>query len=193
MVDLAELQALAYVAQIVGVIGTLTAAFIAVRSYINANKRAEDARSRELDTRQAQLFNSIYQQYTSDSMKRSIWTLQNVEFKDLSDFKDTFKDREKIEALDMLMDYFDGIGVFVREGFVDIRLVAQLMGSTIIMFWERLRKGISPARSEFNFPRMGSETEYLYDRLKEFEKAHPEMMITSPSRETFRTDAVSSQ
>ncbi len=63
MVELAQLQAAAYIAQITGVIGTLTAAFIAVRSYIAANKRAEEAkkkeqetRDRELETRQAQLF-----------------------------------------------------------------------------------------------------------------------------------------
>ncbi len=65
MVDLVTLQATAYVAQIVGVIGTLTAAFIAVRSYIGSNKRAEESRARELETRQAQLFMGIFQTTTS--------------------------------------------------------------------------------------------------------------------------------
>lgn len=72
MVDLVTLQAAAYIAQIVGVVGTLTAAFIPVRSYTNANKRndeakkkEQDTRDRELQTREAQLFSSIYQQYSS--------------------------------------------------------------------------------------------------------------------------------
>lgn len=52
---------MALVVQTFGVVGTLTATTIAVRSYLISNKRAEEARKRELETRQAQLFMGLYQ------------------------------------------------------------------------------------------------------------------------------------
>jgi beta-lactamase regulating signal transducer with metallopeptidase domain len=84
MVELVQLQAVAYVAQILGVIGTLTAAFIAVRSYINANKRAEEARARELETRQLQLFMNIYKTHISKTFQHDVEQIHHVwEWKDL--------------------------------------------------------------------------------------------------------------
>jgi hypothetical protein len=66
------LHAMAYVTQMVGVAGTLIAAFIGVRTYINTNKRTEEAKHKEqetrdhdLQTKQAQMFMNIYNQVTT--------------------------------------------------------------------------------------------------------------------------------
>jgi hypothetical protein len=42
---------MAFIVQTFGVVGTLTAATIAVRSYLNSNKRAQETRERDLETR----------------------------------------------------------------------------------------------------------------------------------------------
>ena len=70
MVDLAEIQAAYYIVAATGVIGALMTAVVGVKSYINSNKRAEEARRRELETRQAQLFMGVYQTWaTRDSLR----------------------------------------------------------------------------------------------------------------------------
>jgi len=48
MVELAEIG---LILQTIGVLSAATAAVIGVRSYINSNKRTEEARGRELETR----------------------------------------------------------------------------------------------------------------------------------------------
>ena len=199
MVDLVTLQSAAYIAQIVGVIGTLTAAFVAVRSYVNANRRAEEAkkkeqetRDRELETREAQLFNSIYQYYISETMQNALLTLEQVELNNVDDWKALYREREKIKTVSICIDYWDGVGVYVRENLIDVRFVALLMGGTVISFWERFGGGIKDVRREYNFPRVALEVEYLYGRLKVFMGEHPELQFTSPSKE-WNTRLVSSQ
>ena len=117
MVDLVTLQATAYIAQIVGVVGTLTAAFIGVRSYISSNKRAEEAkrkeqetRDRELQTREAQLFSSIYQQYTTKEMAKAYWTMSDLKFATVDDWNVLKKDEEKRADWGLVIDYLDGVG-----------------------------------------------------------------------------------
>jgi hypothetical protein len=183
---------MALIVQTCGVVGTLLAATIAVRSYVNSNKHAEEARKkeqetrdRELETREAQLFSSIYQQYATETMEKTMWITTKIELKNVDDWKNLIKDIEKASAWSLALDYFDGVGVFVGEGLIDIRLVAKLMGGTVVSYWERFEEGIKEVRREYNFPRIGYDTEFLYHRLKNYEKEHPEMLFVSPSKDTF--------
>ncbi|MGD0803672.1 MAG: hypothetical protein ABSA11_06325 [Candidatus Bathyarchaeia archaeon] len=88
---------------------------------------------------------------------------------------------------------FDCHRARVGEGLIDIRFVAKLMGGSTVNVWEHIEKGIKAIRKEYNFPRIGYDTEYLYNRLKEYEKDHPEMLFASPSQDTFKTETPSTQ
>ena len=68
---------MALVVQTFGIVGTLTAATIAVRSYLISNKRAEEARKRELETRQVQLFMRLYQSLRTRSFQRCIRNMES--------------------------------------------------------------------------------------------------------------------
>ena len=90
MSELATLQSAAYIAQIVGVVGTLTAAFIGVRSYISSNKRAEEARARELETRQAQVFLQFYSRTGNEKFVRAIQKLMSWNLSDYDKVIETY-------------------------------------------------------------------------------------------------------
>jgi hypothetical protein len=194
-----DLQTISVLVQIVGVSATAIAAVIGVSSYINSNKRTEEAkkkeqetRDRELETREAQLFNSIYQYYISETMQNALLTLEQVELKNAGDWKALYNEREKLRSVSICIDYWDGVGVFVRENLIDIRLVALLMGGTVVFFWERFGDGLRDVRREYNFPRVALEVEYLHDRLKTFMGEHPELQFTSPSKD-WNTKVLASQ
>jgi len=55
-----DVQTMGLIVQTIGVVGTLSAAIVGVRSYVNSNKRAQESRDRELETRQVQLFMQIF-------------------------------------------------------------------------------------------------------------------------------------
>ncbi|MGD0805667.1 MAG: hypothetical protein ABSA11_16520 [Candidatus Bathyarchaeia archaeon] len=162
MVDLAALQATAYVAQVVGVIGTLTAAFIAVRSYVNANRRAEEAkrkeqetRDRELETRGAQLFMEIYRDSYSFELMNAQNTVFKMNLKDIDDYDELMNDLEKNDAFLTVAMWLEGMGVLVREGLINIRLVSELSSGYIQWWWTTFGDYVRNVREARGFPRFG--------------------------------------
>ena len=183
MVDLVTLQATAYVAQIVGVVGTLTAAFIAVRSYVNANKRAEEAkkkeqetRNQELQTRQAQLLMTIYGQFSSREWISSWYKYLLRNWGNYKEFVDIWKNDEDFrDSFGVLATFFEGMGVLVREGFLDIRSVALMMTPQIRGFWEKIALFAEEDRVATGNRRNMENSEYLYMALLKFMEAHPDV------------------
>jgi hypothetical protein len=180
MVDLVTLQSAAYIAQIVGVVGTLTAAFIAVRGYLNANKRAEEAkkkeqetRNRELETRQAQLFMGVYNQFASKEFVDAWFIYLTRKWGGLKGFMTLWEeDVEFRQSFGIIASWMEGLGTLVREGFLPIRLVAILCSGTVRTFWERMSPFIEETRVEYK--RNLSESEYLYHELIKYMAEHSE-------------------
>ena len=74
-----------------------------------------------------------------------------------------------------LATFYEGLGVLVKEGYIDIRLVALLMTGRIRVFWEKFEPIIDELREFHNYPRWMSETEYLYNELMKYLDEHPEL------------------
>lgn len=126
-------------------------------------------------------------------MEKAFWTISEIKFETVDDWNNLKKDEEKRADWGLVMDYLDGVGVFVGEGLIDIRLVAKLMGGSSVNVWEHVERGVKAMRREYNFPRIAYDTEYLYNRLKEYEGEHPEMLFVSPSPDTFVSKGSSPQ
>lgn len=74
-----------------------------------------------------------------------------------------------------MIRFFEGIGVLVRQKLVDLRFVTLLMAGTTRRYWEKLRPVVLKLRKEIDYPRCGSETEYLDGVLMEYMEKHPEL------------------
>ena len=79
------------------------------------------------------------------------------------------------EAFTILGMYWEGIGVLVKEKFLDIRLVALMLCGNTRFFWEKLKPFVDEARVDLGYERWMSETEYLYDELLKYLGEHPEL------------------
>lgn len=175
-----DIPTIALIVQTCGVVGTLLAATIAVRSYVNSNKRAEKARKRELETRQAQLFMALYQSWYGKDWNEAEQIERLTKFRNADDFIELMKDDKKAQAWNINVTFYEGIGVLVREGLIDIGIVAKLMSGGITSYWDRNREGFIDFRERFNWPRAAIEVEYLYGRVVEYGKEHPELKIKIP-------------
>ena len=108
------------------------AAVIGVRSYINSNKRAEDAkkkeqetRDRELETRGAQLFMGFYDKLTSKDSNDTLYLIQSWKVDSAEDFMNMWNDQKRRGIWSIYWMLYESIGVLVHEGLVDIRIVAR--------------------------------------------------------------------
>lgn len=82
--------------------------------------------------------------------------------------------RENAEARRTLTFFFEGLGVFVKEGYIGIRPIALLMTRLTRVWWEKSEPYVKIHRERGNYPRYLSEAEYLYDELMKYLEEHPE-------------------
>jgi len=68
---------------------------------------------------------------------------------------------------------FEGLGVLLQQGLIDIELVNSLFGPTLVSLWEPIHPMIVGMRQSMKEPFFFSHFEYLYDRLEEYRKGHP--------------------
>jgi hypothetical protein len=177
MFDLAEIQAAYYIVAATGVIGALLTAIIGVKSYINSNKRAEEARKRELETRQAQLLMAVYDKISEPRVTEMWLNVVNSKFDNYPEFKKKFvEDPEGYKAIGEMAMIFEGFGVLVREKLVDIRLVALLFGGVTRMYFDKLKPVLGDLRKDLDYPRFMDQTEYLYNQLLEYMARNPELL-----------------
>jgi hypothetical protein len=164
MVDLAVLQSVSYIA---GALGVCVAAV-----YYVLNMRTT------LQTRQAQLFMQIYSKWAEEewATKYNLTTGEKL-WDSYDDFKDDLLNNpEQLKKFQSLMRFYEGLGVLVKENLIHIRLVALSMAGDTTRYWEQTGPMILKMRAEFNYPRLQSETEFLYGRLKEYLRSHPELV-----------------
>jgi hypothetical protein len=149
--------------------------------YANVLANSNKTQQQQLETRQAQLFMNIYNQsYTNPQFQNARFVFAQKTWNNFDEFKKMYHlgdeaDQEFTSAYDYLGSLYEGIGVLVREGFLDIRLVALLMTGNIQQFWQRTSPIIEQMRIEYNWSRLLIETEYLYNKLMKYYKEHPEL------------------
>jgi hypothetical protein len=97
------------------------------------------------------------------------------EFDDFESFGELWSLRENREVFSKMSGYLEGLGVYVKEGLIPIRLVALTMTGVVTTFWKKFGPIIVEYRVQENRPRNLSETEYLYDELVKYIEKHPEL------------------
>ena len=141
------------------------------------------AQEQALETRQAQLFMNIYNQsFANQEWLKAYSKVMSTHWDDYDDYMKIADwmnpdnaDKEYLEAQRYVSSFYEGLGVFVKEGLVDIRMVALTMTYMTTRYWEKLAPIVYEGRKRWNYPRWLSEFEYLYDVLMKYIEEHPEL------------------
>jgi hypothetical protein len=142
--------------------------------YLIIMRNSQRAQQQQLETRQAQLFMQVYNQYTMEKYKQ--WLEINTwEWEDYEDFQAKYSALESAQNLSSIRSWLEGLGVLVKSGLVPIEIVALFMTGTIRRYWEKFGPLTLEFRTRLNFPRFGGEGEYLYKTLMEYVEEHPEL------------------
>ncbi len=149
---------------------------------LQSQELTRKAQEQALETRQAQLFMNIYNQSFANQewldaytkVMRTHWESYE-EYMQKQDWNSDESDSEFIRAANLVYCFYEGLGVFVKEGLVDIRMIALTMTWMTRTLWEKIAPIIYESRKRMNYPRMLSEFEYLYDELMKYIEEHPEL------------------
>jgi hypothetical protein len=147
--------------------------------YASVLRNANKTQQMQLETRQAQLFQQIYSNWMSSEIGDAWKLIQSFEFKDYGHFHtfwNTSSQEESPErrAMRTMVGYYEGIGVYVKEGLINIRLVALLMTGMTRIFYEKFLPYTDRYREETGHDWFVIETEYLYNELVRYIEENPD-------------------
>lgn len=135
----------------------------------------------QLETRQAQLFSTIYT-LVSDMATSKKWVDFNFtwEYEDYDDFMKKYGPITNPEAFSYFMLkslQMEGIGVMVKRGLINIGFIADWVSGTIVDDWEKLEPIVREYRLRMSFPHFQEYHEYLYNEVKKYKDKNPELKI----------------
>jgi hypothetical protein len=140
-------------------------------------RHMRQTRETELETRQAQLFMQLYTRF-SDQKKglKVIDAMQNTKYDNADEFLELQETDENFrKVIEVRATFFEGIGILVKEGLLDIRYVALMWAGPTKMFLEKIEPVIEDLREHYGLPRLWSEAEYLCKEVIKYTDKHPEL------------------
>ena len=142
----------------------------------------------QLETRQAQLFMGLYQTFRSPEFVRNwdhvMWRFDYKNWEDAAEKLHPVNNPEERTIWFSVALFFEGIGVLVKRGLIDISLVDDLLGTMVKQTWEKIGPVEVESRVRFNSPRGFEDFEYLYDEVVRFSEgrgSYQEMRDGFPS------------
>ena len=126
-----ELSAIRDLVAIFGVIAGFSYYVLTVRA-TRKNQR------QQLETRQAQLFMTLYETYRSTEFRKQWTAIINQEYTDFNDFWEKYGLENNPEAWanwQSVASFFHGIGILVKKGIVEPSLLDELISPNVFFAW----------------------------------------------------------
>ncbi|TRO48961.1 hypothetical protein E2P65_01945 [Candidatus Bathyarchaeota archaeon] len=144
---------------------------------LESQELARKSQEHALETRHTQMFMQIYNEsHNNPSFIDAYTRLAGYDIRTYEEFLAIMEDEDNNKASARVGMFYEGVGVLVREGYLNIRLFALLMTGMTRSWWERIYKSwIEEGREKRNFRRWMSESEYLYKELMKYIEENPEL------------------
>jgi len=160
VVDLVEIQTAYYMMAATGVL-------VAATHYIFNMRQSTK-------NRKAQLFMGIYDKWIAPEAIDGHIRIRRLKIDSFTEFYELYENSESVEGRHIIWTavYFEGLGVLVKEGLIDVRLVALFLHGEVKLFWEKYGPFLKEQRVVENYPRAWIEAEYLYNRIIDYGRRH---------------------
>jgi hypothetical protein len=125
--------------------------------------------------RKTELIMRLYSHlYGSEDLQKARKKVNSITYEDYDDFVKKYgapNSEEPIPtAIATVLYVFEEAGVLLSKKLVDVDLIDQLMGESILRTWTNLMPLIEEARKRLNRPRVWTNFEYLYNEVKKREQ-----------------------
>ena len=149
-----------------------------LRINMRTQQLALKAQEQNLETRQAQLFQSVYSKFSAREVLQDFNAITLWSWRDYDDFMEKYGPNhpEHYVGFWELANFYEGIGVYLKRGLLDAGMIDDFLSGPIRIFWEKLRPIILEHRKRENWPTYGEWIEYLYNEIQPIAlRQHPEI------------------
>jgi hypothetical protein len=131
-----------------------------------------------LETRQAQMFMNFYENYRSQEFRKNYyhylfvqeWTTRD----ELLEQYGPDKNMEVYSGNGSIYGFFEGVGFLLKNGFIDIRHVNELLGASFVLFWRKAETYVIESRTVLGL-KVYPNAEYLSEELEKYYEKYPEL------------------
>ena len=176
--------------QTIGVLVTATSVSIAAIYYaftlrinlknqelsLKTQELALKAQQHNLETRQAQLFMQIYDHFLNATFLNNYQLTMQQKWGNYEDYMKKYgpeKNPEEFNRFQTLTTFFQGVGILVDRGLVDLGLIHDFASATTIASWERFKPIVYGLRAEKGDPYILWAMEKLYADVKNYRTLNP--------------------
>jgi hypothetical protein len=125
--------------------------------------------------RRTQLYLQLLNKFSQSDMIEAQMKFLDFKWSTAEDFTEEWRNLEGRKTVATLANWYEGLGVLVKENLLDIGVVALLLTGLVIPFWNKFIPIIDETRELYGSPRFLSENEYLYNELMKYISEHPEI------------------
>jgi len=167
-----ELGVIRDLVTIFGVVAGFSYYVLTVRNNQKNQELMLKAQQQTLETRQAQLYNNIWNQSLNNpGFQRKYMKLLSLNWDNIEEYKETFPwndpDSENTMALWGVALFFQGLAPLIRKELLDIKYIENTtIDGLCKWFWLKLEPNLDEIREYYDDPGWMSDTEYLYNELK---------------------------
>jgi hypothetical protein len=136
--------------------------------YVMTVRNSQRMQKMQLETRQAQLFMQIFNRFQEVEFRNNINEIITREWEDYDDHvkkygRYTNPTAQAVSASTAL--FFEGLGVLLKRGLLDIDIVGELMSTPVRIYWEKVSPVIMGMRDRMKREAVMESAEYLYEEM----------------------------
>jgi hypothetical protein len=161
---LSEIQTISVVIAAASVVAFVANSIITSRKTEKTQDLALKAQQQNLETRQAQLWTQVFNRYDEAFWRNYLLAMS----KNYKSYEEWDKDRSDINLYSgrlAVAAYMMGLGTLVKRGFLSVEIVYDMIGSPVIMYWQKFSEYVKEYRVRARYPTYGEDLEYLYIEL----------------------------
>ena len=144
--------------------------------YIMTLRIQQKNQAMTLKTRWATVFNLIVSTTLTREGLNHINAIQKNHFSNLDEYQELMRTNQDFaDAFLFWRQTYEHWGTYLREGNIDIRMIARFNVWFHFWMWEHFRDVIIDHRITSGIKNYYYQWEYLYDSLKEYVEKHPEL------------------
>jgi len=145
--------------------------------YTMVLRNANQTQQMQLETRQAQMFLGMVNRWRDETKGLNVWYMIGEKVESGEKYLSRYSsDAEFAQVMDSMFSFYETLGVFVKQDYVSIHLVALMWSGMTRTFYENVVSNIlEDLQVHWGLPRLWSETDYVCKELIAYTKLNPEL------------------
>jgi hypothetical protein len=147
--------------------------------YTSVLRNANKTQQMQLETRQAQLYNNIWNQSLNNpDWQRNYLIVSGLQFHTLEEYLEQvpYNDYDSVNTLAIwgVSTFFEGLSPLIKMELIDLRVFYPTLYNLLKSFWMKILPILDDAREQLS-PTIWTESEYVYNTLTAYLEEHPEL------------------